>query len=193
MKVRGWFAKLQSVPDVGLAILDEHMRFRMVNSVLAQMNGIPVSQHLGKPINVVLGDFSDKVAPLIRQVLANGRPLLNRTLAGKLPTRRETGYWVGHCLPLGHSLVGVVVFEITNQCKVESFLASVTGSRGLASEADRTLAAVEREHIIKVLKKVHGKVSGKDGAAARLGLKRTTLQSRLYKLGINPRDYKSAS
>jgi formate hydrogenlyase transcriptional activator len=47
-----------------------------------------------------------------------------------------------------------------------------------------TLAAAEREHILKALEAAHGKVGGPDGAAARLGLKRTTLQSRMGKLGI---------
>jgi formate hydrogenlyase transcriptional activator len=47
-----------------------------------------------------------------------------------------------------------------------------------------TLEQAEREHILKALGEAGGKVGGKDGAAARLGLKRTTLQSRMAKLGI---------
>ena len=193
LTMRELFARLQSVPDVGVALLDEHMRFRMVNSVLAQINGIPVSEHLGKTIDTVLGDFSCEVSPLIREVLANGRPLLRCNLVGVLPTRREMGHWVAHYLPLSDSLVAAVVFEITNQCKVERLLTSITGRPALPSNSDRTLEVVEREYIINILKKVHGRVSGKNGAAVRLGLKRTTLQSRLYKLGINARDYRSAS
>jgi DNA-binding NtrC family response regulator len=46
------------------------------------------------------------------------------------------------------------------------------------------LKDVERAHIIKVLKDCGWKVRGKDGAAERLGLKRTTLQSRMKRLGI---------
>ncbi|MEI9973559.1 MAG: helix-turn-helix domain-containing protein [Ignavibacteriota bacterium] len=48
----------------------------------------------------------------------------------------------------------------------------------------RTLADAEREHIIEVLTNSHGVISGNNGAAARLGLKRTTLQYRMRKLGI---------
>ena len=44
----------------------------------------------------------------------------------------------------------------------------------------------ERERILQVLRECHGKLGGPDGAAARLGLKRTTLQSRLDHLGIKP-------
>ena len=48
-------------------------------------------------------------------------------------------------------------------------------------------APAERERILRILKETEGRVSGPDGAAMRLGLKRTTLISRMKKLGINPR------
>lgn len=53
---------------------------------------------------------------------------------------------------------------------------------------DDSLEAAEREHILRALRESHGKISGLGGAAMRLGLKRTTLQSKLKHLGINPRD-----
>jgi transcriptional regulator with GAF, ATPase, and Fis domain len=46
------------------------------------------------------------------------------------------------------------------------------------------LKDVEREHIVRVLEECGWKVRGKDGAAERLGLKRSTLQSRMKRLGI---------
>jgi PAS domain S-box-containing protein len=52
-----------------------------------------------------------------------------------------------------------------------------------------TLEAAEREHILRVLREVRGQIGGDDGAAARLGLKRTTLNSKLKKLGIERSDY----
>ncbi|KAA6464872.1 PAS domain S-box protein [Acidobacteria bacterium AB60] len=51
------------------------------------------------------------------------------------------------------------------------------------------LHAAEREHILRVLRSCRGMIGGTDGAAARLGLKRTTLNSKLKKLGIERRDY----
>ncbi len=53
--------------------------------------------------------------------------------------------------------------------------------------ADETLEAAEREHILRALRESHGQIGGPRGAAQRLGLKRTTLQSKLKSLGINPR------
>jgi formate hydrogenlyase transcriptional activator len=45
----------------------------------------------------------------------------------------------------------------------------------------------EQERIVRILKETHGRVGGSNGAAERLGLKRTTLLTRMKKLGIDPR------
>ena len=50
--------------------------------------------------------------------------------------------------------------------------------------ANRTLEAVEREHVLHVLEQADWVVGGRNGAAVRLGLPRTTLISRMRKLGI---------
>jgi formate hydrogenlyase transcriptional activator len=42
----------------------------------------------------------------------------------------------------------------------------------------------ERARILEALKEANGLVGGPSGAAARLGLKRTTLQSRMHKYNI---------
>ena len=52
-----------------------------------------------------------------------------------------------------------------------------------------TLHAAERDHILRVLRETRGQIGGTDGAAERLGLKRTTLNSKLKKLGIERSDY----
>jgi formate hydrogenlyase transcriptional activator len=51
------------------------------------------------------------------------------------------------------------------------------------------LRAAEREHILRVLREARGQIGGPEGAAARLGVKRTTLNSKLKKLGISRREY----
>jgi formate hydrogenlyase transcriptional activator len=48
-----------------------------------------------------------------------------------------------------------------------------------------TLQEAERDHIRRVLEKSNWVVGGENGAAARLGMKRTTLQSKMKKLGIS--------
>jgi formate hydrogenlyase transcriptional activator len=54
---------------------------------------------------------------------------------------------------------------------------------------DSTLETTEREHILRVLRETKGKIGGAHGAAARLGLIRTTLNSKIKKLGIEREDY----
>jgi formate hydrogenlyase transcriptional activator len=52
-----------------------------------------------------------------------------------------------------------------------------------------TLRDKERDHIIETLRQTHGVLSGRAGAAVRLGLKRTTLQYKIQKLGISRIEY----
>jgi transcriptional regulator with GAF, ATPase, and Fis domain len=53
-----------------------------------------------------------------------------------------------------------------------------------------TLEATEREHILRALRETGGLIGGRGGATEKLGLKRTTLNSKLKKLGIERDDYK---
>ena len=48
----------------------------------------------------------------------------------------------------------------------------------------QTLEEAERSHILRTLKEVKWVVGGPNGAAARLGMNRSTLQFRMKKLGI---------
>jgi formate hydrogenlyase transcriptional activator len=50
-----------------------------------------------------------------------------------------------------------------------------------------TLEAAERDAILRALRESGGRVGGGQGAAARLGMKRTTLQAKMRKLGIDPK------
>jgi formate hydrogenlyase transcriptional activator len=58
-----------------------------------------------------------------------------------------------------------------------------------SSGQQRTLEELEREYIVQVLRQSAGIVSGSHGAAARLGMKRTTLQSKMQRLGISRDEY----
>ncbi len=57
-----------------------------------------------------------------------------------------------------------------------------------SSEEQGTLESAERDHILRILRQSGGVISGPHGAAAKLGLKRTTLQGKMRKLGISRRD-----
>jgi formate hydrogenlyase transcriptional activator len=49
---------------------------------------------------------------------------------------------------------------------------------------DTALAAVERDHILRMLHETNWVIGGASGAAARLGVPRTTLNHKMTKLGI---------
>jgi transcriptional regulator with GAF, ATPase, and Fis domain len=52
------------------------------------------------------------------------------------------------------------------------------------TDVTQNLHDMERLHVVSVLEKTGWRVSGKGGAAEALGLKRTTLDSKMKKLGI---------
>jgi formate hydrogenlyase transcriptional activator len=58
-------------------------------------------------------------------------------------------------------------------------------TRSAEPRGARTLAEAERDHIIDVIRQAGGVVGGSRGAAARLGIARTTLLYRMRKLGIS--------
>jgi formate hydrogenlyase transcriptional activator len=64
-------------------------------------------------------------------------------------------------------------------------MASLRASADTESTEPVTLEQVEREHIRKILEQTRWVVAGPNGAAARLGIKRSTLYFRMQKLGIS--------
>ena len=68
---------------------------------------------------------------------------------------------------------------------VKETINALHGSSGAAD--DRTKK--QRDQIVRALTEAKGRVGGADGAAARLGINRTTLLARMKKLGIDPHDY----
>jgi formate hydrogenlyase transcriptional activator len=68
---------------------------------------------------------------------------------------------------------------------VKATLDSLNGKKTGSDERIRK----QREEIVRALTESKGRVGGADGAAARIGINRTTLLSRMKKFGINPRQY----
>jgi formate hydrogenlyase transcriptional activator len=73
---------------------------------------------------------------------------------------------------------------------VEDQISETTPATGRIS-SQGTLEELERQYIVQVLRQSAGVVSGSRGAAARLGMKRTTLQSKMQRLGITREEYAS--
>ncbi len=73
--------------------------------------------------------------------------------------------------------------------ELEVPIAELHGSRINIPTPPCTFHDAERDVILHALKASHGQISGHGGAAERLGLKRTTLQNKMRRLGIIKGDY----
>lgn len=66
-------------------------------------------------------------------------------------------------------------------------------SRGRTRSAAKAHDEKERREIMRVLRETKGRVGGADGAAARMAVNRTTLISRMKKLGVDPKQFSDLS
>ncbi len=67
---------------VGLCFVDTDLRFIRINEQLAEINGLPVSEHLGRTLREIVPEMADQLEPLYRQVIESGEPILNLEVAG---------------------------------------------------------------------------------------------------------------
>lgn len=96
-------------------------------------------------------------------------------------------HWPGNIRELENFLERAVI--LTSGPILRAPLAELQEFDSEPDEAESTLQATERAHILQVLRDCGGAIGGPGGAAERLGLKRTTLNSKLKKLGIERREY----
>ncbi len=89
--------------------------------------------------------------------------------------------WPGNVRELEHLIERAVILSRDSELRFDG---AWTGAVREADPAPETLAEVERAHLLRILEGTRWRIAGKDGAAERLGLRPTTLQSRMKKLGI---------
>ncbi|MFZ0479569.1 MAG: sigma 54-interacting transcriptional regulator [Terriglobales bacterium] len=95
--------------------------------------------------------------------------------------------WPGNIRELENFIERSVILSDDNRlCPPVSELRESTRR---SSGEEGTLHDRERDQIVETLRQTRGVLSGPGGAAARLGLKRTTLQYKMQKLGISRREY----
>jgi formate hydrogenlyase transcriptional activator len=94
-------------------------------------------------------------------------------------------HWPGNVRELENFIERSVI--LTNGAALYAPLAEFHAETSHAPEPSLNLT--ERELIIRVLRETGGVMAGSTGAAHRLGMKRTTLQSRMNRLGITREDY----
>jgi PAS domain S-box-containing protein len=103
---------------VGLAFLDPQLRYVYVNETLADINGTPQSQHIGRTLREVLPEWAAQLEPIFEQIIHTKEPLLNQELSGETYPpgvyRHSLVSYYPVCLPNGQVLgVGVTSMNIT--------------------------------------------------------------------------------
>ena len=94
----------------------------------------------------------------------------------------QSYHWPGNVRELENVIERAVIVSTGKKLVLGEWL-STTETLSDKSEIP-TLEELERKHILEVLEMTDWRVSGKKGAAKILGLKRTTLEARMQKLGI---------
>jgi formate hydrogenlyase transcriptional activator len=95
--------------------------------------------------------------------------------------------WPGNVRELENFIERSVI--LTTGTALRAPLAELRDEPSNTRAVEQSLEHAEREHIIQILRETEGRISGSRGAARRLGLKRTTLQSKMQRLGITRADY----
>jgi len=98
--------------------------------------------------------------------------------------------WPGNVRELEHVIERAVILSPEPELRISlsEFESVETTDAQAPPKSSEKLEEIERGHILSVLRETKGKIGGAGGAAERLGMNRTTLNSRMQKLGISRKD-----
>src|SRR5882724_1417330 len=177
-----------------------HTDARLIAATNADLAQLVAEKHFRSDLYYRLNVFSvelpalrerpEDIPLLVRHFVAHHARRLGRRIDSIPPDVMDTlvhHSWPGNIRELQNTIHRAVILSRGTSLQLPPLNAGVKAGRTLAPRAE-TFDDVAREHILEVLRETNGVVAGPRGAAARLGLKRTTLLSRMQKLGIGPRD-----
>jgi PAS domain S-box-containing protein len=128
---------------IGLAVLDNDLRFVSVNPALERINGIPAEKHLGRRLREVLPQVDvEAIDAAARQVLENGRPVVDQHTVGRTSADPDEEHvWTVSLYRLEDALanvlgVAVSVVDVTEQHRAA--VETEAARRRLALVADAT-------------------------------------------------------
>ena len=116
------FALIDSLLEaspLGICFLDREMRFIRINQVLAELNGLPAEQHLGEDFRELFPESAVQFAPIIKQVLETGQPVLNVEISGESQGKPGYfGHWLANYYPVKNergeiSGAGIILADIS--------------------------------------------------------------------------------
>lgn len=117
---------LQGAP-LGFAVLDRDLRFVMVNRKLAEMNGLPASEHVGRHVSEVVPNLADTAREVAECVFATGEPVFREFGGETSAAAGETRYWSERWYPIRGQeekmlAIGVIVEDITERKRTHDAL-----------------------------------------------------------------------
>jgi formate hydrogenlyase transcriptional activator len=136
-----------------------------------------------------LRERTEDIPLLVRYLTLKYGPLLGKKISNVSPEimkMLQTYSWPGNVRELENVIERATILSAGAELEL-GWWPMTTGSTGRAG-ATRTLEEVEREHILAVLELTGWRVSGERGAAGQLGMKPTTLEARMKKLGITRKE-----
>ncbi|UZQ55565.1 response regulator [Trichothermofontia sichuanensis B231] len=90
-----------AMASIGLALLDQDLRFVALNDPFARLNGYPTAAYLGRTFREVLPTIAPGIEPILRQVFQTGQPLLKLKLRGTLPGQpTQLHHWLVSYVPI---------------------------------------------------------------------------------------------
>jgi PAS domain S-box-containing protein len=112
---------------IGIAFFDRDLRYVHANDALAAINGVPLSEHLGRTFWEVLPEWAPVVAPVLERVMQTQEPLLNQEVVGATHpadvVRHALVNYFPVCLPDGQLLgLGVTSMDISDRRRAEEAL-----------------------------------------------------------------------
>jgi PAS domain S-box-containing protein len=116
---------LLATAPVGLAYFDRDLRYQLINERLAEINGLPLAAHLGKPVAEILPSLLPAVQQVVTAILNTGEAVKDHEFSGETPGKPGVKrYWNESWYPVrddsGEILgFGVVVEEITERKAAE--------------------------------------------------------------------------
>ena len=156
-----------------LAALVAHGKFR--EDLYYRLNVFPIAvpplRERGEDIPLLVWTFAKQFGQAL------GKPVERISQATMDALRAYP--WPGNIRELRNVLERAVILSDSSTLQVPVATAAVSGAAG-----PPTLAATERTQILAALEQTGWRIRGPGGAAALLGLKPTTLESRIKKLGL---------
>jgi formate hydrogenlyase transcriptional activator len=169
--------RLVAATNRNLANMVESGAFR--NDLFYRLNVFPLSVP-------PLRDRPEDIAMLVRYFAQRYSRRMNRhieTVSSETIAALERYHWPGNIRELENLIERAVILSPSPVLHIP--LSELKSNPDGQTTSLATLAEAERDHILRALEESKWVLGGPNGAAAMLGMKRTTLQSRMQKLGIS--------